>query len=218
MPAVATSLPLGTPTSGFLASFASTLYRVSSTAGGQLVVTLQAQEGFAARVVLVDAVGEPLLDSDADAAGAATLTVSVPAGDDLIEVESLGGAGSYQITASIPSAAAPFQPIPVNLDGGAGLAVADLTDRGVDDLLTGDGIRPGLGNGTFAANPLPGSALVDPGWSATVITTLEFGHDTLPDLAVAEIGPNGAGALRLLRNLGDDQFAAWTASFRWERS
>ena len=64
------------------------------------MVMLQAS-GFAARVSIVDPQGHPLVQSDGPAPGGGNdlIDLHVAAGDDFVEVQSLGGGGSYQITA-----------------------------------------------------------------------------------------------------------------------
>ena len=59
--------------------------------------------GFAARLSLVDAEGQPLVQSDGPATGAGDglIDVNVPAGTDFLEVQSLFGEGTFQITATL---------------------------------------------------------------------------------------------------------------------
>jgi FG-GAP-like repeat/FG-GAP repeat len=204
-PAMATTLPLNSLTPGYLARFGSSFYRVSSSDGGELTVSLQTS-GPSFRVSLVDALGSPLVQSDAPSSDGNSFRVNVLAGDDLIEVQSLGDAGSFQINAQLTVAVPGLQPILVNFNGNPTESLADMEGNGTVDLVTADGIRRGLGDGTFQTNPV-GGPFVDPGWTAYALTVVEFGHDALPDLAVAEVSPDGnSGALRLLRNVGNDQF------------
>src|SRR5271166_5213902 len=115
LPAEAVPLALGSPHAATIAPLAATYYSVSSNAGGKLTVMLDAL-GFAARLSLVDAEGQPLGQSDGPATGAGDglIDVNVPAGIDFLEVQSLFGGGTYQITADLIRTVPPFQRVPTH--------------------------------------------------------------------------------------------------------
>ena len=116
--AEALPLALGSPLDETIAPLAATYYSVSSDAGGKLTVMLDAP-GFAARLSLVDAQGRPLVQSDGPATGAGDglIDVNVPAGIDFLEVQSLSGGGTYQITANLVPTVPAFQTVPTRLPG-----------------------------------------------------------------------------------------------------
>ncbi len=117
--AAAVPLPLDSPPlAATIAPLAATYYVVSSDAGGKLLVTLEAP-GFEARLSLVDSSGQPLIQSDSSASSAGLIDENVPAGDDFLEVQSLSGAGAYQITAGLTPTVPPFQTIPTSYAGHA---------------------------------------------------------------------------------------------------
>ena len=110
--AEAVPLALGSPLTETIAPLETTYYRISSDTGGKLMVMLQAS-GFAARVSIVDPQGHPLVQSDGPAPGGGNdlIDLHVAAGDDFVEVQSLGGGGSYQITALLTPSQPPFQTV-----------------------------------------------------------------------------------------------------------
>ena len=99
--AEAVPLALGSPLTETIAPLETTYYRISSDTGGKLMVMLQAS-GFAARVSIVDSQGHPLVQSDGPAPGGGNdlIDLHVAAGDDFVEVQSLGGG---EVTRSPPS-------------------------------------------------------------------------------------------------------------------
>ena len=101
-----------------IAPLAATFFSVSSDMGGKLTVSLDAP-GFAARLSLVDAEGQPLVQSDglATGAGDGLIDVNVPAGMDFLEVQSLSGGGTYQITANLVPTVPAFQTVPTGSFG-----------------------------------------------------------------------------------------------------
>ncbi len=205
--AEAVPLALDSALAGTVAPFGATYYQISSSAGGDLSVMLLAP-GFPARVSLVDGTGQPLVESDGSGAGAGVgrIDVNVPAGDDFLEVQSLGGGGSYQITADLIPTSPAFQPIPAQFNNYFPIAVGDLSGNGVEDLVTPDGIHVGVGDGTFKSTVVAGP-LGATGWSVTAITVGDFSGDGLPDIAFAEISPDGFHAnLCVLQNDGGYQF------------
>ena len=87
--------------------------------------------GFAARLSLVDAEGQPLVQSDGSATGAGDglIDVNVPAGIDFLEVQSLFGGGTYQITADLIPTVPAFQTVPTDFSGYAPIAAGNFSAR-----------------------------------------------------------------------------------------
>src|SRR5271157_5948739 len=201
----AVPLALGSPLTETIAPLETTYYRISSDSGGKLMVMLQASE-FAARVSIVDSQGHPLVQSDGPAPGAGNdlIDLHVAAGDDFVEVQSLGGGGSYQITALLTPSQPAFQTVSSVFPGDAPIAVGDFNGDGIPDLVAPDGIHLGVGDGTFSK--VWGGPLTQDGWIATAIAVGNFSNDGLPYIAVAEISPDGTADVRVLRNLSSGQF------------
>ena len=164
--------------------------------------------GFTARVSLVDGTGQPLVQSDGSAAGDGNrlIDVNVPAGDDFLEVRSLDGGGTYQLTADLIPANPAFQTIPSQFSGYFPIGVGDFYGDGVQDLVTPDGIHRGVGDGTFQSTVVAGP-LGQSGWTVPAITVGDFNNDGLPDIAFAETSPDGSTAdVCVLQNEGGGQF------------
>ena len=81
----------------------------------------------------------------------------VSAGTDFLEVENLGGTGTYSLTTSLSPSAAPLQPIPINPDGSEpdAIVAGDFNGDGRTDLAVANNISNdvsillGNGDGTF---------------------------------------------------------------------
>ncbi len=204
---LAVPLPLDSPLAATIAPFTATYYRVSTEVGGKLTVALQAP-GIAARVSLVDSQGRPLVQADAPAAGTGDrlIDVHVGSGDEFLEVQSLGGGGTYQITARLEPSTPPFEPVPSQFPGFSPLAAADFDRDAVPDLIAPDGVHLGIGDGTFE-QAVAGGPLAEEGWSVTAIAVADFDQDGLPDVAFTAISPDWSTAeLHVLHNIGGNQF------------
>ena len=178
-------------------------YRFVATTDEELTVVLQAQGG-TARLLLL-AAGAELMQSDGQSAadGADVISLYVPAGTYSLEVQSLGGAGTYSLTATSSLATSPSQPIAVgndpssiiagdfNGDGHLDLAVANSGDDTVSVLL-------GNGDGTF--QPQVTYAV---GAAPVAIVAGDFTGDGHLDLAVAN---SAADTVSMLLGNGDGTF------------
>src|SRR5271157_1234573 len=184
----AVPLALGSPLTETIAPLETTYYRILSDSGGKLMVMLQASE-FAARVSIVDSQGHPLVQSDGPAPGAGNdlVDLHVAAGDDFVEVQSLGGGGSYQITALLTPSQPPFQTVSSEFTSPyAPIAVGDFNGDGIPDLVAPDGIHVGNGDGIFQSTPVDGP-LAPSGWTVSAIAVGDFSQGNLPDIAFTEI-------------------------------
>src|SRR5271166_2636913 len=213
LPAEAVPLALGSPHAATIAPLAATYYSVSSNAGGKLTVMLDAL-GFAARLSLVDAEGQPLGQSDGPATGAGDglINVNVPAGTDFLEVQSLFGEGTYQITADLIPTVPAFQTVRTDFSGySSPIAAGNFYGASFPvDLVAPDGIYVGNGDGTFQSTPVAGP-LAQSGWTVTAIAVGDFSRDNLPNIAFTETSPDGSTAqLCVLQNEGGGNFKPGT--------
>ena len=209
----AVALPLDSPVEGTLAPGDSNSYRVlvgdviDASTAGELTVTLHSATlptsgpAFPARVSLVDANGEPLLESDGTASGSDDFLfrLNVSAGDQFIQVESMGAGGSYLITAHFVATSPAFQPVPSQFAVSSPLAIADMNDDRIPDLVAPDGIHLGVGDGTFQSTTVGDPLSPDEGY----VSAIAVGHFTSPDalnVAFAELGPDGvSGSFYILQ-------------------
>jgi hypothetical protein len=198
-------LPLDTPLVGALAPLGTSYYQVSSDLGGKLTVTLTASAQLSARVSLVDSTGAPLVESDGSATGSGLIDVNVPAGNDLLEVQSVGGGGTYQILAEMIPTAPAFQVIGSQFAYPA-IGVGDFLGNGITDIVAPDGIHVGVGDGTFESDVIDGP-LGQSGYTVTAIAVADFNNDGLPDIAFAEnCTQDNSANVCVLQNLGGGQF------------
>ena len=132
-------------------------YRLETSTGKDLTVVVQAR-GVTTRLTLTDASGNVLMQSDGQSAadGDDLINLYVPAGTYFLNVQDLGGAGTYSLTATSMPSVAPFQPITVGQQFGLPdtIVAANFTGSGHTDLavLNGDNtmsILLGNGDGTF---------------------------------------------------------------------
>jgi len=206
------SVPLspGSPHAATIAPLAATYYSVSSNKGGKLTATLDVS-GFAARLSLVDAEGRPLVQSDGPATGATDglIDVNVPKGTDYLEVQSLSGGGTYQITATLIPTDPAFQTVPTHSTGSNPIAAGQFFGSSLPfDLVAPDGIHVGNGDGTFR-RPLLDGRLAPSGWTVRAIAVGDFSQGNLPDIAFTETkaSPDGIIAqLCVLQNEGGGKF------------
>lgn len=202
--AEASPLAFDSPHDGIVPASAADVYRVVSSVGGRLSVTLETS-GVAVRVSLVDGRGVPLVQSDGPALGAGDgrIDVHVPAGNDYLKVEGLGGSGSYRITAHLTPTDPALRPVPAGFSGAAPVAVADVNGDGIADLITPEGVHFGVGDGAFRSPAVDG-ALLTPGWRGSALTVGDFNHDGRLDVAIAETNADdNAGQLHVFMNLGE---------------
>jgi hypothetical protein len=202
---VATPLSLDSPVVTRIAPLGVVFYQIISQAGGRLMVDLS-DLTFPARISLVNSQAQPLDQSDGSATVPAVLDENVPAGVNYLEVQSLGGNGAYELIAQLTPALPPFQNIPSQFVYAAAIAVADVNGDQTPDLITPDGIRLGVGNGTFE-NPPIGGPLADDNFNVTGIAAADFNGDRLTDFAVLETSSDGLCAdVRIFTNVGNGQF------------
>ena len=194
--AEAVPLALDSPVAATIAPLAATYFVVSSDAAGKLTVVLESP-GFAARLSLVDANGQPLVQSDTSPSGAGDgrIVLDVPSGETYLEVQSQSGGGTFQIDADLVPTDPAFQTVPTDFDGYAPLAEGRFFGSGAPlDLVGPDGIHVGNGDGTFQSLAVDGP-LGDPGWTVSAIAVGDFAPNGLPDIAYTEDSPDGSFAL-----------------------
>jgi len=164
-------------------------YRIDTATEARLVAQVQAA-GVVTRLLLLDAQGRLLMQSDGQSPANPDdlIDLSVPPGAVSLEVQHLGGAGTYTLTTTLTPATAPFQPIPVTSQpssivtgdftgaGFSAIATANLSSSDVSVILSnGDGsFQPAQ---TYAVGPQPGS-----------IVAGDFTGNGILDLAVANFG------------------------------
>ena len=127
---------LGTPTTGSLAAGETVFYQVDPITEGTLVAELHSGDD-AMRLSLLNG-GDRVLeqgDVPSPANPDALIDLYVPAGLEYLEVENLGGASTYTLTASFMAASTRFGPIAISVaDNPAALVTGDFTGNGRTDL------------------------------------------------------------------------------------
>ncbi len=206
IPADPVMLTSGSTLPGMMAAGGARFYTITSDGGGKLTVTITAA-GFPARVSLVDAQGNPLIESDGPAIGGSgdTIDVNVAAGTNYLEVQSLGGKGPYQITADLIATDAPFQPIPSMYNNANQLAEGDFNGDHIPDLVAPEGIHLGTGDGTFLSQVASGP-LGTSGWMVTAVAVVNGNGDSLPEVAFTQVSPDyNCAQLCVLQDIGNAQ-------------
>ena len=114
-------------------------YQINSNTSGLLVARVHA-EGVSTRLLLRDAQGQLLEQSDGESAGNLddVIDLHVPAGSYILQVESLSGEGSYTLMPAFTPGTSPFQPstFPYNVTPIA-ILNGDFNEDGHLDLAVG---------------------------------------------------------------------------------
>ncbi len=189
----AVSIPIGSSSAGGLAPGGAGLYEIQPDANGLLIAQAHAEtDRLQLRLSLIDALGNLLVQSDGQSLGQTDPLIDqhVAAGTDYLEVQSLSGSGSFDVSTTLTPSSDPGQTLvlPPDLQEGnyAPIAVGDFTNNGILDIAAPDGVHLGLGDGTFQA-PSPTGALVNPTQYSdpSAIVVGEFNGDQDLDVAVA---------------------------------
>ena len=127
----------------------------------------------------------------------ALIDVDVPAGPEYLEVENLGGASTYTLTASLTPSSTPFQPIPISaVDHPVAIVAGDFNGDGRTDLAVAnsgsDDVSVLLGNGDGTFQPQVTYAV---GSEPDALVAGDFNGDGRTDLAVANAGSNDVSVL-----------------------
>jgi hypothetical protein len=171
------------------------------------------------RLSLLNGQDQVLMQSDGQSPAnpGPQIAIDVPAGPDYLEVENLGGARAYTVTAALTPANAPFQPISVpTVVSRNGIVAGEFTGDGHTDLAV---VNPGAndvsvllgnGDGTFQP-PVNYAAGTDP----HSVVAGDFNGDGHTDLAVTSNGSvdastgtyiPGTGSVSVLLGNGDGTF------------
>src|SRR5271166_6041641 len=161
--AVAIPIALGTPKTGTLSANEVVFFQISPTTDGRLIAQVHAPGGTTS-LTLMDSQGQVLLTSDGQSPTNQDdqIELYVSAGTDFLEVQNLGGSGTYSLTTSLTPSAPPLQPIPINPDGSGpsepeDIVTGDFNGDGRTDLAVANAdsndvsIFLGNGDGTFTA-------------------------------------------------------------------
>ena len=172
-------------------------YRVETAAGAQLVALVQTTPGLTTRLVLRDGQGNVLMQSDGQSPTNPDdlINVSVPAGAVSLEVQDLGGAGTYTLTTTLTPETAPFQPIPVTSQPSC-IVTGDFTGKGFSDIattnLSSSDVSVILSNGDGSFQPQRSYAV---GMQPGSLVAGDFTGNGILDLAVANFGSNDVSIL-----------------------
>ena len=181
---------------GPIAPGAPVVYRIDLAPGTGGRLTARAHvNGVKARLTLLDARGQILVQSDAQSVGVAdpAIDLHIQAGSAnltpysyYLEVESLGGRGDFSLTTALTETTAPFATIPSPdspLDE-ARMALGDFNHDHVADLVTHAGVFLATRDGAF--QKAPSSAALGPRNDIVAIVTGDFNGDGLTDVAFAD--------------------------------
>ena len=204
--AQAVPLALGSPIAATVLPVSANYYVVTTPTAGKLSVSLQASAGLAS-VSLLDGAGDPLVQS-ATPMAAGSIDVSVPAGENYLEVQCASTAVLYQITTGLVPSNPAFRPIPTDFPYAATIATGRLWGPGEPvDLVTPDGIYVGDGDSTFQSPPIDGP-LGQPGWFVSSVAVATLSPGSLPDIVYTEISPDFSSAeMCVMWNEGGGEFA-----------
>jgi len=130
-------------------------FEIDPSADTLLVARVQSGGGYT-RLSLLDSLGRLLVQSDGQSATNPDDLIEqhIPAGRDYLEVQSLGGAGTFVLSSDLAPASEPYQPINEGLVGPN--LFGDFNGDGLPDLAGEAGVQLNLGDGTFGPDiPLP---------------------------------------------------------------
>ncbi len=202
-------IPIGSALPGNLTPGGADYYEVQPSSDGRLIAQTHAESGsLLLRLSLFDSQDHLLVQSDGQSLGRldALIDQHVAAGFDILEVQSLAGAGAYSLSTSLTPASDPSQSLALAPSfqgtGFAPIAVGDFTNNGIVDIVAPDGVHLGTGDGTFEA-PSATGALADPTTYPTAIAVGYFNGDRNLDVAVA-LG--GTDAVSISLGNGDGTF------------
>jgi len=177
-------------------------YRIDTATEARLVAQVQAV-GVVTRLLLLDAQGRILMQSDGQSPANPNdlIDLSVPPGAVSLEVQDLGGAGTYALTTTLTPATAPFQPVPVTSQPSA-IVTGDFTGKGFSDIATANlsssDVSVILSNGDGSFQPARSYAV---GAQPVSIVAGDFTGNGILDLAVAD-----ADGTQVLLGNGDGTF------------
>jgi hypothetical protein len=183
-------IAIGAQVSGNLAQLGTDFYQIQPSSDGRLIAqTYDASDHLELRLSLYDGQGNLLVSSDGQSMGRLNPLIDqhVAAGDDILEVQSLAGSGSYALSTSLTPTSDPAQTVPQPSSEGssyAPVAVGDFTNNGVTDIVTPNGVYLGAGDGTFQA-PKADPPLSEASQDPSAIAVGYFDSDHNLDVAIA---------------------------------
>jgi len=185
------------------------------TTENEQVLAIVQPVGVTTRLLFEDSQGHVLMQSDGQSPENQDnlIDINVPAGSYSLEIQNLGGAGTYTLTTTLTPATAPLQPLPLGAEpfsivagdfsgnGHLDLAVVNSGYYGSDSDST---VSVLLGNGDGTFQPQVTYAVgVDP----VAIVAGDFSGDGHLDLAVVNSGTYGSdGTVSVLLGNGDGTF------------
>jgi len=183
---------------------ATDVYRIDSATEARLVAQVQTA-GVVTRLLVLDAQGRLLMQSDGQSPANPDdlIDLAISPGAVFVEVQDLGGAGTYSLSTTLMPATAPFQPVPVTSQPSS-VVTGDFTGQGFSDLATANfnssNITVLLSNGDGTFRPAVTYAV---GESPDAILAGDFTGNGILDLAVN----NGASNdVSILLGNGDGSF------------
>ncbi len=192
-------------------------YQFTVAAGEDFVATAQAV-GATASLLLVDAQGHIIMQSDGLSAAEPTDVIDtyIGPGTYSLQVRDDGGNGSFALTTMMTASSAPIQPIPTGGEQVQGIAAGDFTGDGKLDLVIANNIYSGtisilLGNGDGTFQPAQQYELGAGTYPSSMVAG-DFNGDGRLDLAVVIVGQSdvaalpGIGDVAVLLGNGDGTF------------